>query len=98
MEAETYLKRSRDFTSGNFIAADIQEARTVAKILFDQFDKNRNSVLDLTAVREMEIEAYRRFNKSYNPTNEETEAYQKVLDRDRNGIVTLSDIEELCIK
>lgn len=92
------LSKNTDFRSGNFIAADIQEAKTVAKVLFDQFDKNKSSILDITAAREMEIEAYRRFSKSYNPTNEEAEAYLKVLDRDRNGIVTLSDIEELCIK
>ncbi len=92
------VSTSSDFMSGSFVPAGIQEARSVAKYLFETFDRNKNSIIDLTAAREMEIEAYKRFNKSYNPSKEDVEAFHKVLDRDKNGVVTLSDIEELCIK
>jgi hypothetical protein len=43
-------------------------------------------------------DAYRAINKSYTPSNYDVESYSKVLDRNGDGKITLSDIEALVIK
>ena len=46
----------------------------------------------------MMVDAYKSINKSFTPTKYDTETLIKVLDRDNDGLVKLSDVEALVIK
>jgi len=42
--------------------------------------------------------AFKTFQPTYNPTQEDIKAYTKTIDRNGDGIVSLQDIEELAIR
>lgn len=43
-------------------------------------------------------DAYKTINKSFEPSKADVDSYIDVLDRDNDGRVTLSDIEQLVIR
>jgi len=85
-------------SSLNYGLVTIEEAKAVAKYLFDQYDKNQNGVIDLNEVPPMMMDTYKAFNKSFNPTTADIESYSKILDRNNDGKITLADVEDLALK
>ena len=55
-------------------------------------------VASQTHLGQMMVDAYKSINKSFTPTKYDTETLIKVLDRDNDGLVKLSDVEALVIK
>lgn len=70
----------------------------VARRLFENFDKGRKGRLENTDTVPMITDAYKSFNSFFTPSSEDIKAYYRVLDRNGDGVVTLPDLEELCIR
>jgi len=79
-------------------AEDIQYAKSVARRMFETYDRDHSNKIEDYEVKPMMQDAYMTFNKVFEPTPSDVRGYSKVLDRNVDGDVTLSDLEELCIK
>ncbi|CAD8107203.1 unnamed protein product [Paramecium sonneborni] len=87
-----------DYRIGSASMSDLESAKLVAKKLFETYDRDRNGVIDTTETIPMIVDAYKSFNRSFQPTRGDIDSYSKVMDRNGDGKVTYQDIEELCIK
>mmetsp|Transcript_30311 Transcript_30311/g.34975 ORF Transcript_30311/g.34975 Transcript_30311/m.34975 type:complete len:116 (-) Transcript_30311:233-580(-) len=79
-------------------AGDIENAKLVAKRLFDMYDKDRNNLIDLTEIAPMMQDAYRSINRSYQPSKLDVDSYSRILDRNSDGKITLQDVEAICMR
>ena len=77
---------------------DVENARVVARRLFEAYDRDRNGVLDQGEVAPMMIDAYRGMSKGFNPSKSDVDTYVRILDRNGDGKITLQDLEALAIK
>jgi hypothetical protein len=77
---------------------DLEGAKAVARRIFDTYDKNRKGVISQVDTVPMIVEAYKSFNQYFSPSSSDISTYFRVLDRNGDGQVTYSDIEELCIR
>lgn len=77
---------------------DIEGARAVARRIFEQYDRDRNGLLDSIEVAPMMVDAYRAMNKGFNPSKADVDTYSRILDRNNDGRINLQDIEDLAIK
>ena len=77
---------------------DIEGAKAVARRIFEQYDKDRNGLLDTVEVAPMMSDAYRAMNKGFNPSRADVDTYSRILDRNNDGRVTLQDVEEWAIR
>lgn len=78
--------------------ADIENAKLIAKRLFEAYDRDRSSQIENYEVTPMLQDTYRYMNKAFNPSKNDVESYLKVLDRNGDGRVTLADLENLVIR
>lgn len=78
--------------------SELEQAKMVARKLFEMYDRDRNGVIDNVETVPMIVDAYKSFNRSFQPTRGDIESYMKVMDRNGDGRVTYPDIEEICIK
>ena len=60
------------------------------------YDRNRDSNIDRTESVPMLVDVYRTFNKQFNPSSQDIDSFYKVFDRNRDGKITINDMEELC--
>ena len=79
-------------------AGDIENAKLVAKRLFEMYDKDRNNMIDLYEIAPMMQDAYRSMNRSFQPSKLDVDSYSRILDRNSDGKITLQDIEALCMR
>jgi Ca2+-binding EF-hand superfamily protein len=77
---------------------DEQGAKSIARRMMEQYDRNRDNTIDRTESVTMLVDTYRTFNKPVNPTSQDIDGFYKVLDRNRDGRITLQDLESLCIR
>ena len=77
---------------------DLEGAKAVARRLFDTYDRDRDQSINNVEVVPMIVDSYRAFNRNFTPSKGDIDAYFKVLDRNKDGRVSLQDIETLCIK
>ena len=67
-------------------------AKSVAKCIFETYDRDRNKVIDSIEVAPMIIDAYKSFNCVFSPSKTDIDSYLKVLDCNADGKVTLTDL------
>ena len=77
---------------------DLEGAKSVARRIFETYDRDRNGLLDSIEVAPMMVDAYRAMNKGFNPSKADVDTYSRILDRNNDGKITLQDIEELAVK
>lgn len=77
---------------------DLDVARGVARKIFELYDKNRSQVLENFELPSMMEDTYHIMNRSFQPTQTDVDGYFRVLDRNNDGRITLSDLEALCIR
>lgn len=77
---------------------DVEYAKIVARRLFEMYDKDKNGVIDPFEASPMMQDTYLNMNRTITPTKYDLESYQKVLDQNGDGRITLSDFEALIIK
>jgi len=88
------LRKSVAYSTQN----DVEYARSIARKMFEMYDKDHSSNIENYEVSPMMQDAYRNMNRSFNPSKFDIEGYAKVMDRNGDGRVTLGDLESLCIK
>lgn len=58
---------------------DIQGAKEVADRLRQMYDRNQDGRIDRVEVVPMIVDAYRSFNRHFNPSNADIESYLNVI-------------------
>lgn len=75
-----------------------ENAKSLAKRMFDGYNKDHTEQLDDYELGSMISDVYRAIGKQYTPTSEDIQQYANVLDTDKDGKITLRDFESLLIK
>ena len=86
---------SRPFFSCNSI--DRESARRIAAKIFEIYDVNKAGYLNESSAKLMISDSYKLIGKNSNVTNQEGASYLNIHDKNRDGKVTLQDMEEICI-
>lgn len=76
---------------------NMEVAKRIAKRIFDKFDLNKSGAIESAEAHSMIQHAYFSMNKNYTPNDQDCQDYIKTQDKDRDGKMTLSDIEKICI-
>ena len=84
--------------SDRYSQADIDDARQVARNLWEKYNSDKISKLQGIQVGKMLCGAYNSIDKVIQPTQLDVDSYSRILDRNGDGCVTLSDLETLCIR
>ena len=71
------------------------DANTLAKILFDKYDKDRGGKLGQAEVAQIMIEMYRSMNRAFTPTKADIDQFSKILDANKDGHVDQYDVERV---
>lgn len=77
---------------------DIATCKAIAKGIWDRYTKGSRNQLEKNDFASMITEAYRAINKSFYPTEEDIKGYERVCDRDNDGIVNYNDLERAIIE
>ena len=79
---------------------DEASAKKAARDIFDFYDTDKNGIITKEEIIPMIADAYDYFKKkpNYKPTDEDVNKYFKKLDRNKDGKVTIEDLETVCIK
>jgi Ca2+-binding EF-hand superfamily protein len=77
---------------------DIVEAKQAASDLLRKYDSNRNDLIDPPEVSPMLSDVYFAINKGFQAAEGDISSYHRALDQNRDGRVTLEDLEVLAIK
>lgn len=77
---------------------DISEAKEAARQLFQKYDNSHRGLIDQSEIGPMLTDTYFAINKGFNASPGDIESYHRALDQNRDGRVTLEDIEALAIK
>lgn len=78
--------------------SDLDNARAIAKRIFDTYDRDRSGVIEPYEIGPMMSDAYKTINKAFSPSKADIDSYIRVLDRNGDGKVTLSDVEQIVIR
>ena len=77
---------------------DVEYAKVIAKRIFEMYDRDQNGVIDNFEAIPMLQDTYLNMNRSITPTRYDVDSYNKVLDQNGDGRITLADLEALIIK
>jgi len=75
----------------------IETAKRIAYKLFNSFDVNKSGAIESQEASSMIKHAYQSLNKNYVPNDEDCQDFIKTQDKDKDGKLTLIDIEKTCI-
>jgi len=93
-----YQSGLRTSTTVSVTAQELENAKAVARKMFEMYDRDRSSNIENYELPVMMQDTYKVMNRSFNPTPNDVEGYARVLDRNGDGRVTYADIEALCIR
>lgn len=77
---------------------DPETARALAKRLFEFYNKDQSGVIPDYEIANMMTDVYKSMGKQFSPTSEDIKGYVSVVDSDRDGRITLKDLEDLMIR
>lgn len=77
---------------------DEENARSLAKRLFEFYNKDQTGQIADYEISSMISDVYKAIGKQYTPTEEDIKSYTKVVDADKDGKITLRDVESLLVK
>jgi len=86
---------SRPFFSCNSI--DRESARRIAAKIFEIYDVNKTGYLSESSAKLMITDSYKLLGKNATVSNQESTNYLNIHDKNKDGKVTLHDMEEICI-
>jgi Ca2+-binding EF-hand superfamily protein len=95
---EMFQSGMRASTTVSVSAQELDNAKAVARKMFEMYDRDRSSSIENYELPVMMQDTYKVMNRSFNPTPNDVEGYARVLDRNGDGRVTYADIEALCIR
>ena len=67
------------FQLGNFDLTDKEGCKTIARKIFETYDRNRDGNIDEYGIQSMISDAYKFFNKSMSPDQNDTDCYMSFL-------------------
>lgn len=76
---------------------DIPAAKALAKRIFDQYVSPSDGYITHNQTLPMMRDAYQGFLKSFSPSSNDMQGFFGILDQNKDGKVTLTDLENLCI-
>lgn len=94
-QSHSHLVKTQNFYPESRVNMDV--AKRIAKRIFDKFDMNKSGAIESAEAHSMIQHAYFSINKNYVPNDQDCQDYIKTQDKDRDGKMTLSDIEKICI-
>ena len=77
---------------------DVASAKFIAKELFETYDENRSGAIESNEAKSMIIDAYTNINKLFIPKEHEVQSFLDLHDTDRDGRLSLPDLEQICMK
>lgn len=84
--------------AGGSHMSDLEFAKYTARQIFDLYDKNRSGIIEENEISQMMTDAYKTLKKPFVPTKSEIGSFVRVLDRNADGKVTISDVEQIVIR
>lgn len=81
----------------NTTTIDRDSAKHIAKMLFQTYDQNKSGAIESYEIKTMIGDAYSMLGKTSSVTNAEAETYLQIHDKDRDGNLSLNDLEDICI-
>ena len=76
----------------------VEGAKNVAQRLMNLYDKDRDGNLNFSEVQPMMQGVYKAMRENYEPKPQDIKGFQDVLDNNGDGLITLSDLEQLAIQ
>ncbi len=76
----------------------LENAKIIAEEIFTMYDKNHSGVIERKEIDSMMKDAYGSINKSFSPSIADIDSYIDVLDADKDGKITLEDLESHVIR
>ena len=70
---------------------------TFRKII-ETYDGNNDGICETIEVAKWLVDCYRAMNKSFQPTATDIASYVQVIDRNRNGKVTVDELENFIVR
>ncbi|EGR32162.1 hypothetical protein IMG5_094250 [Ichthyophthirius multifiliis] len=92
----TYNTQYQQATGGALCSEE--NARIVAKRIFEQYDRSRKGNIDVNDGSYMIADAYKAINKQFSANPQYASSYYRVIDVNQDGQATIQDIESLCLK
>lgn len=77
------------------LITDRAMAARIARRLFEIYDRDHNGVIDEHEVPELISDAYKTINKAVKSDKDDAKTMIEVIDADRDGRATLTDMERL---
>ena len=77
---------------------DIENAKNLANRTFKFYNKDQSGYLDDYEIGSMISDVYADLKKDFNPSSKDIEHYIKSHDQDKDGRLSLKDLEELFFK
>jgi len=77
---------------------DTENAKNLARRMFKLYNKDLSGTIDDFEIGPMISDVYRAIGKEYNPTQEDIHQYIQTVDFDKDGKVSVQDLEQLLIK
>lgn len=91
-------KRSKSSPFVTSSLTDKKHAESLARHFFEYYNIQNADNLSLHDIRTILIDIYKSIGVNFEPTDADMESYKKILDYDRDGKVTLNDINKLMSK
>lgn len=89
----SYMGSKGDNSSG-FDEVNPKEAKIIARRIFEHYDKDRSGVIEPHEISAMISDAYQGILPGYNPNQAEVNGFISIQDRNKDGSVTLEDMEK----
>ena len=77
---------------------NLDNAKRIARRIFDLYDNDKSGAIESYEIHHMMRDAYKTINKSFEPSKADIDSYIEVLDVDKDGRVTLADVEQFVIR
>ena len=92
------LNSSRHIISLKMNAEEVEQAKKLAKKIMQTYDKNRKGIIQRKEIIKMIMDGYKPLDTCHQPSETEIQSYMNVLDKDGDGKITLTDLEDTCIR
>ena len=97
----TKLMTESKFSSnrlGNSKLTDRDHAMNVGKRLFEYYDKDKSNQIELHDIKAMMNDIYSCIGIDFTPSESDLREFKSILDTDKDGTVTVNDIQTLMSK
>ena len=73
--------------------SDIENPRNIAQTIFSHYNPTNSGSLTKGQLAQMMRDTYKNIDGAFQPSEKDLESYMKLMDRNKDGQVTLPDVE-----